>query len=212
MKYFTIPQRSYFYENYIWFSLYLFMHATYIMVWHLWNMCPKRAVSWIWNNSCLGSNITGLDQDWFMNGWFFFFKYIFLGEFLLWSNSAFQENTLADVETEKLSCHQYKLMFISWKTSILKVIPAISFLCAFIVIGWSVIRNVFYKYIVIVLDVNEPLKGNSTLYTLMPSICQYVLGTKVCTVLYSIVCIFPSDVHKDRFYLPIMQVHGTSIR
>ncbi len=87
-------------------------------------------------------------------------------------------------------------MLISWKKKIL-VISAISFLCAFIIIGWSVIRNVFYNYIVIIFDVNGPLKGNSILYALMPFICT------VCTVLYSI---FSSDEHEDRFlsaYNPI---------
>ncbi len=88
-------------------------------------------------------------------------------------------------ETEKLSCAQYNWCSSAGK----KVIPAISFLCAFIIIGWSVIRNVFYNYIVIIFNVNEPLKGNSILYALMPFIC---------TVLYSSVS--SSDEHKDRFF------------
>ncbi len=96
-------------------------------------------------------------------------------------------------KTEKLSCAQYNWCSSAGKKN-LKVIPAISFLCAFIIIGWSVIRNVFYNYNVIIFDVNGPLKGNSILYALMPFIC---------TVLYSI---FSSDEHEDRFvsaYNPI---------
>ncbi len=59
------------------------------------------------------------------------------------------------------------LLFISWKKNFLKVIPMISFLCAFIVIAvvWTLlffnIEKDFYNYIfiVIVLDANGPWTG-----------------------------------------------------